>query len=205
MCRLHLEGFGDRPGLSKAQLGCTGGSINAAAQPQLLKLLGSAAQGVVLSNDRKCQQWLEGSACVFVVCGGTAATFVNPTVTGIKAATKEGSSAVCISGGSRVSLVNGTFSRGLDMRPVQVTGNGTTVLIRQSRFNGNNVAPSGMFGGALVVTDTAKVTIHSSSFLANKAFDGGAVAAGERAQVNLTSDKAAGSGKRLTSDKAPPM
>lgn len=88
------------------------------------------------------------------------------------------------------------------MRPLVVTGTGTTVHIRQSRFVGNNVAPSGIFGGALAVTDTARATIQSSSFLSNKAIEGGAILASNRAQVNLTAMKATRPGERLWWDSS---
>lgn len=102
VCRLHLEGFGDRPGLRKAQLACTGGLITAAAHPQLLELLGSAVQGVRWSTDTTCQELISG--CLLAICDGTAVTLVNPTVTSIVAASKEGGNSVCITDGSRVSL-----------------------------------------------------------------------------------------------------
>jgi hypothetical protein len=46
-------GHGNRPGLKKASLSCSGGTITAAADPQLLQALGSSSsniKGVVWSS-----------------------------------------------------------------------------------------------------------------------------------------------------------
>lgn len=52
-CSLQLVGHGNRPGLKKASLSCSGGTITAAADPQLLQALGSSSsniKGVVWSS-----------------------------------------------------------------------------------------------------------------------------------------------------------
>jgi hypothetical protein len=192
VCRLHLEGFGDRPGIKKAQLSCTRGSITAAARPELLKALGSGTTGVLWSKADACLDAVNNEKCMLAVCLASTATFDRPVITALQSLWPDGGSTLCITAGSNVALVNGTFLQGLDMRPLRIYGRGTTAVIKQCRFQGNTVAPSGSDGGALVVADTAKVTILSSSFISNAADVGGAVVAEGSAQVNLTSEKTPG-------------
>jgi hypothetical protein len=82
VCRLRIEGYGNRPGVKTAQLSCTGGTITAAAVPQLRPALGAdknpMASGVRWAPRLKaCKQEEEEFGCIFSVCGG-AVTFVNP-------------------------------------------------------------------------------------------------------------------------------
>lgn len=195
VCRLHLEGFGNRPGLKKAQLSCTGGSITAAASPELVKLLGAGPKGVVWSQAADCQDAIKEQTtgnCMLAVCRGSVATFLNPVVTGMKSSLSEGGTSLCITGGSKVALVNGTFVQALDMRPVRVHGTGTTVSIKQCMFRENSVTPSTRNGGALSVRDSAEVAIDSSSFIRNKAEFGGAITADHNAMVKLTAGQGTG-------------
>lgn len=196
VCKLHLEGFGDRPGLKQAQLLCTGGTITAAAGPGLLKALGSGTKGVVLSQSGDCDEGVKVYGCMLAVCRGSVATFASPVVTGIKGVTVQGGSALCITGGSSVALVNGTFANGSDMRPVRILEEGTTVLIKQCRFQSNTVVPSKRYGGAVMVMGTARVNILSSSFIDNSADSGGAIMVQGSAQVNVTSAQGPTSGDR---------
>lgn len=198
VCRLHLEGFGHRPGLKKAQLSCTGGSITAAASPELVKVLGAGPKGVLWSQAADCQEAIKEGNCLLAVCRGSVATFANPVITGIRASTPEGGSSLCITGGSNVAVVDGTFVQGRDMRPVRVVGDGTTALLKQCRFQGNSVAQSKRHGGALMMAYTTKVTVLSCSFVGNSAESGGAIMVQGSAQLNLTSGQALASGERLS-------
>lgn len=123
---------------------------------------------------------------MFSICGG-AATFLEPTVTNIMAPGTNDSTSVCISGSSSVTLVNGTFL-GSGIRPVGVGGKGATAQIIACRFAGNNITKSQIPGGALLVANSARISIRSSTFVGNAAMSGGAVAAGLGAKVEVVAD-----------------
>lgn len=189
VCRLHLEGFGDRPGLKKTHLSCIGGSITAAAHPDLLAALGPGPKGVLWSQDKGCQDVIKWSECQLVVCGPTVATLLSPTIASIHSSVKDGASSLCITAGAKVAIMDGTFSQGRDMRPVLVAGDNTTALISGCRFVGNRVSSN--WGGGVSVVDSARVNVQASHFLGNQADCGGAISTGDNAEVTISSGKEA--------------
>jgi predicted outer membrane repeat protein len=116
--------------------------------------------------------------------------------TGVKSFWSDGGSSFCITAGSSVALVNGTFAHGLDSRALRVNGLRTSVFIKQCRFQGNDVTPGKREGGALYVDDTARVDILSSSFIGNTSEQGGAITARGSSHVNMMSEKALGKCRR---------
>lgn len=183
MCKLHLEGYGNRTGIKSAQLSCTGGNITAAADAVLLKALGSQTpQGVTWSSQKtKCDNGR--GICLFSICDG-AATFVKPMITDVKITGPKGGVSMCIYGGN-VTLVDGTFLNSTGMCPVSISGNATAVRIARCNFSANSIDMYKGHGGALYVTDGAHAIISSSTFVGNAAYAGGAIAARFGARVNI--------------------
>lgn len=116
------------------------------------------------------------------------------------------SSAVCITGGSRVRISNGSFSRSLDIRPLTVVGT-STVHLDQCRFANNAMTtPSEeeedvvvRSGGALFVAQHAKVTIQASTFAGNQAGRGGAICIANEAVVEVWASMLGGTDCTLSS------
>jgi len=187
VCTLRLEGYGTRPGLRTAQLKCTGGSITAAAHPQLLKALGpgkiqGVTQGVVWSSSRECTSDVEDRKCLLSICDKSRAVFVRPVVTHVKPSGEDLYRSLCVSDGSNVAISNGVFTDS-GIRPIHVDGKTTSVVIKNSSFVRNIVADDA-YGGALLVWE-GHVTIRSSSFLHNKAGYGGAICASGQSKVDI--------------------
>jgi hypothetical protein len=195
VCRLRLEGHGNRPGLKSAQLSCTGGYITAAANPQLLQALGADKnpKGVRWAQRlNACKKDDEELGCFFSICDG-AATFLNPVVTNMRSS--DGANAVCISGGT-ATLVNGTFLQNSEVRPIRIAGKNTTANISNCRFIANSLKRGERPGGAIFVSEGARATIHSSTFVNNSADAGGAIVVYGRSSVELAQGCPAGPGEK---------
>ena len=180
LCKLRLEGFGTKPGIKSAHLSCTGGSITAAAQPDLLKALGQT-KGVVWDNE--CAD-VQAHGCMLVLCGGTA-TFNRPTITDMNGAGTGSETAVCVIGNSKLTLVDGNFARGSQMRPLVFNGDEVVVRFVNSSFTGNSILAGNLDGAALKLVWGAKASIHSCNFIGNKADNGGAISAMDTTQVDI--------------------
>lgn len=189
-CQLEVEGYGSagRPDIKTAKLSCSDGTITAAAAPMLRKALGpKGTQGVSWSTSPACMEYVNDVKCIFVVCSDTPVTFVKPVLKDIQLPADQLIFGLCMVGGSEAVIRGGLFT-GLSMRSVVVDGEGTSLLIADSTFEGGEgVGPKsppaggvGALGGRTVIT--------SSRFAGNIAANGAAIWASGQAKVDVDPD-----------------
>lgn len=132
-------------------------------------------------------EYVNDVKCLFVVCSDTPVTFVKPVLKDIQLPADQLLFGLCMVGGSEAVIRGGLFT-GLSMRSVVVDGEGTSLLIADSTFEGGEgVGPKsppaggvGALGGRTVIT--------SSRFAGNIAANGAAIWASGQAKVDVDPD-----------------
>lgn len=184
-CQYEVEGYGSsRPGIKSATLSCTGPSpITAAAAGVLRAALGpkGGSRGVTWSASPACKEYVDLAGCLFVLCPGTAATFVRPVLKNYRPSPEAPALfGLCVVKGSQAVIKGGSFT-GSALRSVMVADPGTSLLVANSTFEGAEKAGP---AGALAASG-GRLVVESSKFSGNSADKGGAIFAFGQALVEV--------------------
>lgn len=196
-CSLTLIGQGKTSEFSEASILCSGGTITAAAQPWLRRLIKNAA-GVVWGA-HGCGDPDAARTCLLTLCGNSRAHFKDVRVVN----TPWSNRTLCFVGNStavfkaarfannhgrlvamntsRVTFANSTFSGNTGFA---LSAAGTSTMFVQGCTFEHNQLALGLGGGTVRVINNATASISFTTFRNNTACDecaGGALAVGEQA------------------------
>lgn len=185
VCRLHMEGFGDKTGLAAAELVCSGGLIRAAAHPMLAPFTRSFTGVQWAGSTGGCG--VVKKSCLLTICGNSVATFDRATVSHVNVS-NAAQSILCLAGHSSLVLRQARFhgNTGNCIKVFQPWANATVTLGLSSCVFTNNSATVDAGGALALAGGTAWV--ESSTFLGNSALQqGGAIMLTRTAKLSLVS------------------
>lgn len=180
-CKLRVEGFGTGQGLKSAQLPCSGGSIQAAAHPSLLRSFAGNFSGVGWSDHSSCADYKKD--CVLTICGNSTVRFPSAVVRRVNTS-KDVRMLLCLAGSSNV-VFEGAHFQGNTGRSITALSQGVRLHIQGSTFSNNNLPWKELPGGALLL-DGGSALIESTNFSGNTALSsGGAIGVRKTAALKM--------------------
>jgi len=201
VCSLNIRGFGSRAGIKSASLSCTGGSVKARIHELFQDTWKpSTLKGVTTSGfDAEAAGCVPVDGCLITICGKSNAVFQAPAVTSLTSNDDmmKLTALLCISGGSTITIRQGTFSSN-DNTPVAIYDTATSVLLDKCTFKENDVSVRGdanLSGGIFLQKATVRVQFSTLSGNVASGNDGSTITAITEARLSII-------GSRFVSNKA---